>query len=106
MFNVSTFGQRPDSQLFDIVDDGQVIRWAGYDQNGVFSYVGGLRTRAGFEPDEWHTIAVEVRNGRASFFVDGEQVGASDGVGDAGYVGLVTSLAAMEFRNFTITSLG
>ena len=106
LFNVSTFGQRPSSQLFDIVDDGQVIRWAGYDQNGVFSYVGGLRTRAGFEPDEWHTIAVEVRNGRASFFVDGEQVGASDNVGDAGYVGLVTSLAAMEFRNFTITSLG
>ncbi len=105
LFNVSTFGQRPDSQLFDIVDDGQVIRWAGYDQNGVFSYVGGLRTRAGFEPDAWHTMAVEVRNGQAAFFVDGDQVGASDSVGDAGYVGLVTSLAEMEFRNFAVTPL-
>ena len=106
LFNVSTFGQRPVSQLFDIVDDGQVIRWAGYDQNGVFSYVGGLRTAAGFDPDGWHTIAVEVRDGRASFFVDDAQVGTSDDVGDAGYVGLVTSLAAMEFRNFSITTLG
>ena len=105
LFNINAFGQRPNSQLFDIVDDGQVIRWAGYDQNGVFSYVGGLRTSAGFSPDEWHTIAVEVRNGRASFFVDGEQIGASDNVGDAGYVGLVTSLAAMEFKNFAVTPL-
>ena len=106
LFNVSSFGQRPNSQLFDIVDDGQVIRWAGYDQNGVFSYVGGLRTPAGFEPDEWHTLAVEVRDGRASFFVDGAQVGVSDDVGSAGYVGLVTSLAAMEFRDFAVTPLG
>ncbi|MEM7092259.1 MAG: family 16 glycoside hydrolase [Actinomycetota bacterium] len=106
LFNIQTFGQRANSQLFDIVDDGQVIRWAGYDQNGVFSYVGGLRTSAGFDPDDWHTIAVEVRDGRAEFFIDGEFVGASDDVGDAGYVGLVTSLAAMDFRNFSIITLG
>lgn len=105
LFNVTTFGQRAESQIFDIVDDGTVVRWAGYDQNGVFSYVGGLRVGDGFDPDAWHTLAVEVRDGRADFFVDGTQIGGSPNVGEAGYVGLVTSLAAMEFRDFTVTTL-
>lgn len=105
LFNVARTGVRADSFVFDIVDNGQSVRWATYDTNGVFSYIGGVRIDGGFDPSAWHLLAVEMTDGRAEFFIDGAYIGASQDVGTDGHVGMVTSLAAMEFSDFGVIDL-
>lgn len=102
LFNIDELGARSGSHVFDVIDEGRFARWGEYDENGVYSYIGGLSVELEAEAGAWTTIAIEVIDGRAIFFVDDAQIGASTDVGAEGHVGLVTSIAAMDFRDFTI----
>jgi hypothetical protein len=105
VFGLPEPGGRPLAFTFDLADGGTTARWAQYASNGDYSFIGATPVPAGFVTADWHTMSVEIREGTARMLLDDVEMGVIEGVAN-GYIGLVTSQAAMEFEDVVLSPLG
>lgn len=96
---------RAGSFLIDFSEGGTFVRWGSYDAvTGRYGYLGGAPTPDAFDPSAAHTMAVELREQGTRVLVDGVLLGEF-GALPSGRVGLVTSLSATAFDDFSLTDL-
>ncbi|MCB9419865.1 MAG: DUF1080 domain-containing protein [Ardenticatenaceae bacterium] len=94
---------RAQGHLIDITDNGTAVRFAHYNEAGDFQYDGGAQITPSLELETWHTLRLEVNGTTTVFYLDGAEIGRRDNTRTDGYMGLVTSLAAVDFDNFRLT---
>ena len=103
MLNRPSGSDRAGTTMLDLTERGSFLRWGHFDENGRYTYVGGVPvTRAG-DPTRWVDLRVAVRAGTGLVWLDDEYVGEFPIFSDAGRIGLVTSVAAVEFDDVVLT---
>jgi hypothetical protein len=96
-------GARDGATIIDIANNGAYMRWGRYKSpGGGYEFVGGATLTPTATATDWHVLKVEVRAAYTRLFLDDNLVGEFSAV-TAGGVGLVTSQAAMEFDDFSVT---
>lgn len=98
-------GSRRGATLIDFTADGSYLRWGLYDDSsGQYIYLGGAAVSSSFDPFATHRLRIESRSDRTALIVDGTEVAAIDPI-PHGHIGLVTSLASVDFDRFVVEDL-
>ncbi|MEZ4675117.1 MAG: hypothetical protein R2932_12830 [Caldilineaceae bacterium] len=86
-------------------DNGNNLQWGAFDEGGNFVLQGSTMIANG-DDGNWHTVAVEVANGKAAFAVDNVVVARNISLTySSGYLGLFTSAGQVAFDNLVVVAL-
>ncbi|MDQ1289410.1 MAG: hypothetical protein QG622_2976, partial [Actinomycetota bacterium] len=94
-------GTRSGATLVDVTD-GSYLRWGAYSSGGTYQFTGGNALPGKAVKGQWHVLRVEVSPSRTVLFWDDRNVGEIKPIGK-GRVGLVTSVSAVDFDDFSVT---
>ena len=106
IFNAAQPDSRNGSHFVRYVNNGAIIEWGYFAEDGTFVAEGGSEVPNGAD-GAWHTLAVEVQDGTASFFLD--DVRLTEGYPltfTAGHLGLYTHNGHVAFDEVTMTTTG
>ncbi|MEZ4615101.1 MAG: hypothetical protein R2867_06235 [Caldilineaceae bacterium] len=104
-FNMAQRGRKTQSQLIRFHDNGNNLQWGAFDEGGNFVLQGSTMIANG-DDGNWHTVAVEVANGKAAFAVDNVVVARNISLTySSGYLGLFTSAGQVAFDNLVVVAL-
>lgn len=103
VFNQSSVDSRSGAMLVDLTDGGDTLRWGYYDADGRYVYL-GHRNMVARSIDQTISLAVEVRGDSVDIFVDDVYVASTEAQFTGGMVGLVTSVATVDFHEATLTA--
>lgn len=103
-FNMGQRDSKNRSQMINYTQAGKAIQWGHFDEGGNFVFEGSAPVPDGGD-DGWHTLGVDVQDGKATFIVDGQQVAADVALTyTKGYVGLLTSASKVAFDDVQIAA--
>lgn len=105
IYNAPSQEGRAGAQIIDMDEQGRYLRWGRYDQDGLYIFEGGVNLDVGLSDGDWHQLRLDSRGEAGTIWFDGQEVGRTTNRSTAGYVGLVTSRAEMDFDNLTVTTL-
>jgi hypothetical protein len=104
IYNAPALDNRRGAQLVDLVEDGSFLRWGYYDEDGDYSYQGGLQIDPPVADGEWHTLRLVTRRNVSTIYLDGQELASVENQNEGGHVGLLTSQARVEFDDITLTT--
>ncbi|HEX5688613.1 MAG TPA: family 16 glycoside hydrolase, partial [Roseiflexaceae bacterium] len=96
-FNLAQRDKKSRSQMISYTQSGKALQWGHFDDGGNFVFEGSAPTPDGGD-GEWHTLGVQVKDGKATFTLDGEQVAKDVALTyTSGYLGLLASNSKVAF---------
>jgi hypothetical protein len=94
-------GSRNGATIVDL-SSKDYVRWGAYDvTSGTYKFIGGASLGAAQDLTTQHTLALTISGASTTVAWDGANVGSFAAV-SAGFVGLVTSQAAVEFDDLAV----
>lgn len=101
VFNQSSLDTRSGAMVVDFADGGKTLRWGTYDELGYHVYVGSVPVATTGEV----TLGVEVHGRDVEIVLNGEIVANTRADRSGGYVGLITSISAVDFDDVSLVAL-
>jgi hypothetical protein len=105
IYNAPFATVRNGAQLVDADQGGRYLRWGHYDENGAYIFDGGAPLDPGLADGDWHTLRLLTHSGQSTIWFDGQELGQITNGSTAGYLGLITSQAQMDFDDVVVTAL-
>lgn len=105
MLNRPTGSDRAGTTMVDLTERGSFLRWGHFDENGRYTYIGGVPVERAGDPTRWVSLRVAVRGTSGLAWIDDEYVGEFPLYSDQGRIGLVTSVAAVEFDELVLSPI-
>jgi hypothetical protein len=100
----SDVNTRSGAAVVDLAEDGRVIRWGYYDNDGYYVYEGSQPVTP-VKAGELVTLTLEVRDTTTAISFNGRTVATIETPYGSGMVGLVTSKSAVGFDSVELTAL-
>lgn len=103
IYNAPHLDRRHGAHLVDFTHQSSFIRWGYYNNdNGNFVYVGGTNLEKPINDAEWHTLRLVTESISTTIFLDDQLIATVENQSGAGRIGLVTSLATVEFDRVNV----
>ena len=100
-FNMAQRDKKSVSQMINYTEGGKAIQWGHFDDGGNFVFEGRASVPDGND-GEWHTLGVAVKEGKATFTLDGEVIKKDAALAyNSGYVGLLVSNSKVAFDDIS-----
>lgn len=106
IYNAPQANNRHGAQVVDLDQQGGFLRWGHYDAQGNYIYAGGSKVTPAINDGNWHQLALLTHADKSTISLDGHMLGQLTNQSAAGYLGLITSQASVEFDDVTLTVLG
>ncbi|KPV50705.1 hypothetical protein SE17_25340, partial [Kouleothrix aurantiaca] len=98
-FNMAQRDKKNVSQMINYTEGGKSLQWGHFDDGGNFVFEGSAPVPDGSD-GEWHTLGVAVKDGKATFTLDGTVIKKDAELAyTSGYVGLLASNSKIAFDN-------
>ncbi|CAN5532631.1 hypothetical protein BH10CHL1_BH10CHL1_40030 [soil metagenome] len=105
IYNAPNQGARAGAQVIDMDKQGSFLRWGRYDANGQYIYEGGMPLTPPLNDGQWHALQLITHAGASIVALDGRQLVKLTNTSLGGYLGLMTSNAAVDFDNVHVSAL-
>ena len=105
IYNAPAPDERRGAQMVDFVEQGSILRWGRYDEQGNYVYEGAVQVAPAMNDGQWHTLQLLTHATTSTVTLDGRILGQIVNTSPQGYLGLTTSQAHVEFDNVIITTL-
>lgn len=105
IYNAPARDARRGAQVVDFVEQGTFLRWGRYDEQGNYTYEGGVSVDPPINDGQWHTLQLLTHATTSTVSLDGRVLGQITNSSAQGYLGLTTSQAHVEFSNVVVVGL-
>lgn len=105
IYNAPNQDSRAGAQTVDMDSSGRYMRWGYYNADGLYTYTGGAALDVGLSDGAWHQLRLVTQGATSTIWFDEQEIGQTTNQSTAGYVGLVTSRAQIDFDDLVITAL-
>ncbi len=105
IYNAPNQDTRAGAQVIDMDKQGGFLRWGHYDAKGEYIYEGGMPLTPSLNDGQWHTLHLITHASASIFSLDRQPLIKLTNTSPGGYLGLVTSNAAVDFDNVSYPRL-
>ena len=105
IYNAPARDARRGAQVVDFVEQGTFLRWGRYDEQGNYTYEGGVPVDPPINDGQWHTLQLLTHATTSTVSIDGRLLGQITNSSAQGYLGLTTSQSHVEFSNVVVVGL-
>ncbi len=102
VYQLAETDNRVGAYLVDLDRSNSVLRFGRYESNGTYEAITTTPLDTALELKEWYTLQMVVTPQETVVFLDNVEIGRQELDNRSGYLGLVTSLAAVEFDDFQL----
>ncbi len=104
VFHAPNINSRADAQVIDIAEQGSFLRWGHYANDGNYVFDGGTALGTPIADNQWHTLHLAVQGNTTFIYIDDQEIAQVENLNTGGYMGLLTSLARIDFDDVVLTS--
>jgi hypothetical protein len=105
VYNAPSQTTRAGAQNIDFDNKGGFLRWGHYDDQGVYTYEGGVKVDPAINDGEWHTLRLVTHGDTSVVSLDGQEFGPIANISTSGYLGLLASKTKVDFDDVSVTIL-
>ncbi len=97
VYNAPNLNDRANAMMVDLTEQGTAMRWGYYNERGDYIFLASAPISPPVADGNWHTLRLETRGAESTIYLNDQEVGVIQNQSTSGYVGLVTTQAAVEF---------
>lgn len=105
IYGAPNIDTRAGAGIVDVAENGSFLRWGYYDDDGAYTYQGGLAIDPPVDDGNWHSLRLVTRQEASTIYLDDQEISTFQNQNQGGYVGLVTSEARVEFDDVALLSI-
>jgi hypothetical protein len=105
VYNAPSQTTRAGAQNIDFDNKGGFLRWGRYDDQGAYTYEGGVKIDPPINDGQWHDLQLVTHAGTSVVSLDGHEYGPIANSSTSGYLGLLTSKTKVDFDSVNVTIL-